>query len=192
MFLRPCNYVNNDDSGTNRHRAFGKKYVFSSIPSVLAWPRQRGGSKLRSCRDFSSLHFSPGKKSARPMPGIVFRIFKGIARVEIAVVDLLPGLCFWREAPEPTVGPDRTGGRENGGPVATSPSGFLRFHGPDCGHERLLAFTCKGRHLCPACHQRRVRQTADWIASTVCHEVPIFIVVRTKVFAGRRAGRCRR
>ena len=130
MFLRPCNYVNNDDSGTNRHRAFGKKYVFSSIPSVLAWPRQRGGSKLRSCRDFSSLHFSPGKKSARPMPGIVFRIFKGIARVEIAVVDLLPGLCFWREAPEPTVGPDRTGGRENGGLWRHRPPAFYASTAP--------------------------------------------------------------
>jgi hypothetical protein len=42
-------------------------------------------------------------------------------------------------------------------------SGFLRFHCSDCGHERLLAFTCKGRHLCPPA-QRRVRQTADWIA----------------------------
>jgi len=51
-------------------------------------------------------------------------------------------------------------------------SGFLRFHCSDCGHERLLAFTCKGRHLCPAYHQRRVRQTADWIATAVCHEVP--------------------
>ncbi len=33
-------------------------------------------------------------------------------------------------------------------------SGFTRLQCPDCGHERLLAFTCKGRHLCPSCHQR--------------------------------------
>ena len=51
-------------------------------------------------------------------------------------------------------------------------AGFLRFRCPDCGHERLLAFTCKGRHFCPACHQRRVRQTAEWIASHVCLDVP--------------------
>jgi ribosomal protein S27E len=37
-------------------------------------------------------------------------------------------------------------------------AGFARFHCPDCGHEKLLAFTCKSRHFCPACHQRRTRQ----------------------------------
>jgi hypothetical protein len=31
-------------------------------------------------------------------------------------------------------------------------AGFTRFHCPDCGHEKLLAFTCKSRHFCPACH----------------------------------------
>jgi hypothetical protein len=65
-------------------------------------------------------------------------------------------------------------------------SGFLRFHCSDCGHERLLAFTCKGRHLCPACHQRRVRQTADWIATAVCHEVPHrqFVFTIPKILRG--------
>ena len=130
MFLRPCNDVNNDDSGTNRHRAFGKKYVFSSIPSVLAWPRQRGGSKLRSCRDFSSLHFSPGKKSARPMPGIVFRIFKGIARVEIAVVDLLPDFAFGGRAlsqPSGRTGPEAG---KMGGLWRHRPPAFYASTGP--------------------------------------------------------------
>ncbi len=51
-------------------------------------------------------------------------------------------------------------------------SGFTRLECPDCGHERLLAFTCKTRHFCPACHQRRVRTTSEWIASNVCHQVP--------------------
>jgi hypothetical protein len=51
-------------------------------------------------------------------------------------------------------------------------TGFTRYHCPDCGHERLLAFTCKARHICPACHQRRTRQTAEWISTHVCHPVP--------------------
>ncbi len=51
-------------------------------------------------------------------------------------------------------------------------TGFTRYHCPDCGHERLLAFTCKARHICPACHQRRTRQTAEWIATHDCHPVP--------------------
>ena len=65
-------------------------------------------------------------------------------------------------------------------------SGFLRFHCPDCGHERLLAFTCKGRHFCPACHQRRVRQSAEWISTSVCHEVPHrqFVFTIPKILRG--------
>lgn len=51
-------------------------------------------------------------------------------------------------------------------------SGFTRLQCPDCGHERLTAFTCKGRHFCPACHQRRTRTIGEWIATAVCHEVP--------------------
>ena len=51
-------------------------------------------------------------------------------------------------------------------------AGFTRLHCPDCGHEQLLAFTCKGRHFCPACHQRRVLATGDWIARSLCRPVP--------------------
>jgi hypothetical protein len=81
-----------------------------------------------------------------------------------------------------TLGPLRTG------TIATVESflrcgdlaaGFTRFHCPDCGHEKLLAFTCKRRHFCPACHQRRVRSTSSWIAACVCHDVPHRQVVFT-------------
>jgi hypothetical protein len=51
-------------------------------------------------------------------------------------------------------------------------AGFTRLQCPDCGHEKLLAFTCKSRHFCPSCHQRRVRALGDWIAHEVCFEVP--------------------
>ena len=51
-------------------------------------------------------------------------------------------------------------------------AGFTRFYCPECGHEKLLAFTCEARHFCPACHQRRVRHTGQWIAASVCHDVP--------------------
>jgi hypothetical protein len=65
-------------------------------------------------------------------------------------------------------------------------SGFTRLQCPDCGHEKLLAFTCKGRHFCPSCHQRRVRSTSDWIATAVCHEVPHrqFVFTIPKVLRG--------
>ena len=65
-------------------------------------------------------------------------------------------------------------------------SGFSRLECPDCGHERLLAFTCKTRHFCPSCHQRRVRSTSEWIGSSVYHKVPHRQVVFTipKVLRG--------
>lgn len=65
-------------------------------------------------------------------------------------------------------------------------SGFTRLECPDCGHERLLAFTCKTRHFYPACHQRRARSTSEWIASAVCHQVPHRQIVFTmpKVLRG--------
>ncbi|MFT5110215.1 MAG: ribosomal protein S27E [Pseudoalteromonas tetraodonis] len=46
-----------------------------------------------------------------------------------------------------------------GGDLAAS---FTRLQCPDCGHEKLLAFTCKTRHFCPSCHQRRVRRVGDY------------------------------
>ena len=51
-------------------------------------------------------------------------------------------------------------------------AGFTRFLCPGCGHQHLLAFTCKSRHFCPACHQRRTLQTGAWIATSVCQPVP--------------------
>lgn len=51
-------------------------------------------------------------------------------------------------------------------------AGFTRLQCPDCRHEFLLAFTCKQRGLCAACHQRRVLPEAPFIADEVCTEVP--------------------
>ena len=34
--------------------------------------------------------------------------------------------------------------------------GFARVKCEDCNHEYLLAFSCKCRHFCPSCHQKRV------------------------------------
>jgi len=36
-----------------------------------------------------------------------------------------------------------------------------RLHCPDCGHEKLLAFTCKSRHFCLACHSAASGRPAD-------------------------------
>ena len=44
--------------------------------------------------------------------------------------------------------------------------GFARVRCPSCGHERLVAFSCKGR-LCPACWARRTGDTAAREGSSV-------------------------
>ena len=37
--------------------------------------------------------------------------------------------------------------------------GFLRLLCGDCGHDKLVAFSCKRRGFCPSCGTRRVTQT---------------------------------
>ncbi len=37
----------------------------------------------------------------------------------------------------------------------------------DCGHEYLLAFSCKRRHFCPSCHQKRVVEFGEWLCMDV-------------------------
>jgi len=34
--------------------------------------------------------------------------------------------------------------------------GFARIYCDACGHDYLLAFSCKTRYFCPSCHQKRV------------------------------------
>ena len=51
-------------------------------------------------------------------------------------------------------------------------AGFTRLNCPDCGHEFLLAFSCKQRGLCASCHQRRTLIEGALIADTICAAVP--------------------
>ena len=47
--------------------------------------------------------------------------------------------------------------------------GFLRLRCGDCGHDKLVAFSCKRRGFCPSCGARRMAQTA---AHLVDHVIP--------------------
>jgi len=40
--------------------------------------------------------------------------------------------------------------------------GFGRIRCDSCGHERLLAFSCKGRGVCPSCNARRMAEVAEF------------------------------
>lgn len=50
--------------------------------------------------------------------------------------------------------------------------GFARVKCSDCNHEYLLPFSCKRRHFCPSCHQKRVVEFGEYIVEDVLKEVP--------------------
>ena len=50
--------------------------------------------------------------------------------------------------------------------------GFARFH-CDCGLDRLVAFSCKGRGFCPSCGGRRMAERAAHLVDHVFPDVPI-------------------
>ena len=49
--------------------------------------------------------------------------------------------------------------------------GFSRLRCPDCGFERLVAYSCKGR-LCPSCAARRTNDTAAHLVDDLLPSVP--------------------
>ncbi|MGE4606418.1 MAG: transposase [Myxococcota bacterium] len=51
--------------------------------------------------------------------------------------------------------------------------GFMRVHCDGCGHDRLVAFSCKGRGFCPSCGGRRMADTAARLVDCVLPEVPV-------------------
>jgi hypothetical protein len=50
--------------------------------------------------------------------------------------------------------------------------GFARVRCDSCGHEYLLPFSCKRRHFCPSCHQKRVVEFGEWLYGEVLKQVP--------------------
>ena len=51
--------------------------------------------------------------------------------------------------------------------------GFLRLHCGDCGHDKLVAFSCKRRGFCPSCGASRMAQTAAHLLDHVIPHVPV-------------------
>src|SRR5215831_14283586 len=45
--------------------------------------------------------------------------------------------------------------------------GFLRLRCSECGHEKLVAFSCKRRGFCPSCGARRMAETAAHLVDCV-------------------------
>jgi hypothetical protein len=51
--------------------------------------------------------------------------------------------------------------------------GFTRCHCDACGHDLLVAFSCKGRGLCPSCAGRRMANTGAHLVDRVVPDVPV-------------------
>ncbi len=53
------------------------------------------------------------------------------------------------------------------------PHGFLRLCCGECGHDKLLAFSCRRRGFCPSCGARRMSPTAAHLVDHVIPHVPV-------------------
>jgi hypothetical protein len=51
--------------------------------------------------------------------------------------------------------------------------GFARARCTDCGAERLVAFSCKGRGVCPSCNTRRMVEVAAHLSDEVLPPLPV-------------------
>ena len=51
--------------------------------------------------------------------------------------------------------------------------GFVRCHCDACGHDLLVAFSCKSRTACPSCAGRRMANTAAAVVDRVLPDVPV-------------------
>jgi len=51
--------------------------------------------------------------------------------------------------------------------------GFLGLRCGKCGHDKLLAFSCKRRGFCPSCGASRMSQTAAHLVDHVIPHVPV-------------------
>ena len=51
--------------------------------------------------------------------------------------------------------------------------GFARAHCDECGHDFLIAFSCKGRGVCPSCNTRRMVETAAHLTDHVFPKLPV-------------------
>ena len=51
--------------------------------------------------------------------------------------------------------------------------GFARARCDDCGHDFLVAFSCKGRGVCPSCATRGMAKTAAHLGDYVFPRLPV-------------------
>jgi hypothetical protein len=56
----------------------------------------------------------------------------------------------------------------------SAPGGFFASaRCPECGHDFLIAYACKGRGVCPSCNTRRMAETAAHLVDHVFPRLPV-------------------
>jgi hypothetical protein len=51
--------------------------------------------------------------------------------------------------------------------------GFARVWCDNCGHDYFVAYSCKGRCVCPSCNTRRIVEMAAHLTDHVCPRLPV-------------------
>ena len=51
--------------------------------------------------------------------------------------------------------------------------GFARAYCDECQHDFLIAYSCKGRGVCPSCNTRRMVETAAHLADHLFPRLPV-------------------
>ena len=54
-------------------------------------------------------------------------------------------------------------GQGDEAPTSANPNGFTQIRCDECGHLYMPAFSCKRRHYCPSCRQKRAVAFDEWL-----------------------------
>ena len=91
-----------------------------------------------------------------------------------------PGCTAWcnimRPASSPTPTPSGLNSSRTSSKLSSNAAswpGFPRVRCGECGHDKLLAFSCKRRGFCPSCGARRMSLTAAHLVDRVIPHVPV-------------------
>jgi hypothetical protein len=126
------------------------------------------GPRVLLSRDFSSVEY------ARTRPDRVqIRRPRGLGPHRKPGIHLLQDLGF-------LVGDHVGDARPDERPRA--PDGRVRC--VQCLHEYLLTFPCKGRYLCPSCHQKRILQFGEWVTEQILPANPLVSSLREPTHDG--------
>ena len=115
------------------------------------------------CRHCGAQHRRRVVASGRPEDTVLYRVLAGGLETFLA-------RAAQRDRPVPRfVARELRRFLEGGIPA----HGFVRVHCDDCGRDRLVAFSCKGRGGCPSCGGSRMADTAAHLVDRVLPHVPV-------------------